>query len=88
MGMHNHGLHLTFSSALAFGLLGDLIKDLVHVGTEKLKVLSPVYLNEKIHVEVEILDKKESTKNARRFINWAWTLKKEDGTISIQGINT
>jgi acyl dehydratase len=77
-----------FQFTLVFGLLGSLLEGLVHVGTENLKVLSPVYLNEKIHVETEILDKKESSGSSRRFLTWAWALKNEDGGISIQGVNT
>ena len=77
-----------FLFTLAFGLLGELLEGLVHVGTEKLKVLSPVYLNEKIHVETEILDKKESSGSGKRFLTWAWAIKKDDGSVSIQGVNT
>jgi acyl dehydratase len=74
--------------SLVFGLLGDLIQDLVHVGTEKLKVLLPVYVNERVHVETEIIEKKGSSEGRRRFVTWSWALKKEDGAVSIQGVNT
>jgi acyl dehydratase len=88
MGFKGSMIPGPFQFTLAFGLLGDLITGLVHVGTEKLKVLSPVYVNERIHVEVEILDKKKSSDGSRRFLTWAWAIKNEDDVISIQGVNT
>jgi acyl dehydratase len=74
--------------SLVFGLLGDLIAGLVHVGTEKLKVLAPIYVNERVHVETEIVEKKAPSDGRRRFLTWSWALKKEDGTVCIQGVNT
>jgi acyl dehydratase len=74
--------------SMVFGLLGDLIGGLVHVGTEKLKVLSPIYVNERVHVETEIVEKKAASDGRRRFVTWSWALKKEDGSVCIQGVNT
>jgi len=77
-----------FLFGLVFGLLGERLNGLIHVGTEKLKVMSPLYPYDTVRVEVEILEKKASSKGASDFITWAWALKNQDDAVLIQGENT
>ena len=78
----------SFIFALVFGLLGDQLKRHVHVGTDKMKVLAPLYLYDRAKVEVKILNKKESSKGDRAFVTWAWAVKNQDNAIIAQGENT
>lgn len=77
-----------FLFALVFGLAGDLLNGLVHVGTEKVKVLAPVHPNDRIRLEIKVVGKKESSKPGRGFLTWAWALKNQDDVVVIQGENT
>jgi acyl dehydratase len=77
-----------FLFGLVFGLAGDLLNGLVHVGTEKLKVLAPVHPNDRVRLEVLVVDKKKSSKPGKGFLTWAWALKNQEDVVVIQGENT
>ena len=76
-----------FLFTVVFGLAGDLLKNHVHVGTNNLKVLAPVFPNDRIGLEIEILDKKEA-KNNRVFTTWGFALKNQNDKVIFQGENT
>ena len=76
-----------FLFTVVFGLAGDLLKDHVHVGTNNLKVLGPVFPNDRIGLEVEILSKKEA-KNGKVFTTWGFALKNQEDAVVFQGENT
>lgn len=76
-----------FLFTVVFGLAGDLLKGHLHVGTDKVKVLAPVFPNDRIGLEIEIMDKKEASKG-RVFTTWGFKLQNQDGVIVLQGENT
>lgn len=77
-----------FIFALVFGLLGELLNGHVHVGTDNMKVLAPVYLHDRVRVEGEVLGKKESSKAHRVFVTWLWVVRNQDDVVVAQGENT
>ena len=77
-----------FAFALVFGLLGELLNGHVHVGTNNMKVLAPLYPYDRVRVEGEVLDKKETSKGDRAFVTWSWAVKNQDDVILVQGENT
>jgi len=77
-----------FLFTVVFGLAGDLLKDHVHVGTNNLKVRGPVFPNDRIGLEIEILNKKEDKDKGRVFTTWGFALKNQDGAMVFQGENT
>jgi acyl dehydratase len=77
-----------FLFSLVFGLLGNLLDGHIHVGTEKLKVVAPVHPDDTVKVDVEILNKKISSKGDKVFVTWGWTLRNQDDLVVIQGENT
>ena len=76
-----------FLFTVVFGLAGDLLKDHVHVGTNNLTVRGPVFPNDRIGLEVEILSKKEA-KNGKVFTTWGFALKNQEDAVVFQGENT
>lgn len=77
-----------FLFTIVFGLAGDLLKDHVHVGTNQLKVLGPAFPNDRIGLEIEIVDKKVSSKGDKVFTTWKFTLRNQDGAVIFEGENT
>jgi len=78
----------SFIFALVFGLLGEQLNGHVHVATNNMKVLAPLYPYDRAKVAVKILDKKESSKRDRTFVTWSWAVKNQDDVIIAQGENT
>ncbi len=77
-----------FVFAVVFGLLGELLNGHVHVGTDNMKVLAPLYLYDRVRVEGEVLRRKESSKGDRVFVTWLWAVKNQDEVVIAQGENT
>jgi len=77
-----------FVFAVVFGLLGELLNGHVHVGTDNMKVLAPLYLYDRVRVEGEVLRRKESSKGDRVFVTWLWAVKNQDDVVIAQGENT
>jgi acyl dehydratase len=78
----------SFIFALVFGLLGERLNGHVHVATDKMKVLAPLYPYDRAKVGIKIIDKKESSKGDRTFVTWAWAVKNQDNVLIAQGENT
>lgn len=78
----------SFIFALVFGLLGDRLDRHVHVATNKMKVIAPLYTYDSAKAEIKIIDKKESSKGDRSFVTWAWAVKNQDNVTIAQGENT
>ncbi len=78
----------SFIFALVFGLLGERLNGHVHVATNNMKVLAPLYPYDRAKVAVKVIDKKESSKGERTFVTWAWAVKNQDDVIIAQGENT
>ena len=77
-----------FVFALVFGMLGELLNGHVHVGTDNMKVLAPLYPYERVRVDGEVVNKKETAKGGRVFVTWAWAIKNQDDAILARGENT
>jgi acyl dehydratase len=77
-----------FLLALVFGLLGERLNEHVYVGTNNMKVLAPLYPCDRVRVEVEVIDKKKTSKGDKVFVTWSWALKNQDDLIVAQGENT
>ena len=88
MGFKGRLVPGAYGFALVFGLLGENLDGHIHVGTDKMKVLAPLYPYDRMRIEVEILDKKESSKGNRTFVTWSWAVKNQDDVVLIQGENT
>ena len=88
MGFRERVVPGSFIFALVFGLIGDRLNGHVHVATDRMKVLAPLYPYDRARVEVEILDKKESSKGDRTFVTWAWAVRNQDDAMIAQGENT
>ena len=88
MGFKSRVVPGAFLFSVAFGLLGDLLDGLVHVGTDNMKVMAPVFPGDRLKLEVEILGKKDSAKGDRSFVSWGCALKNQDETIVVRGENT
>lgn len=78
----------SFIFALVFGLLGERLDRHVHVATNKMKVIAPLYTYDSAKAEIKIIDKKESSKGDRSFVTWAWAVKNQDNVTIAQGENT
>ena len=59
---------LTFAAGIS--LMEIIIHGAVHVGTDKMRFLSPVYPYDKITAGVEVLNRKESSEGDRIFITY------------------
>ena len=88
MGLKGRVVPGPFLFTIVFGLMGDRLKGHLHVGTNNVKVLAPVYPNERISLEVEIVDRKEDAKRNRVFTTWGFTLSNQDGAVVFKGENT
>jgi acyl dehydratase len=75
--------------SLAVGLMwqSGFITDALYMGTERLKLLSPLFAGDRIGVEAEVLAKRQTGKG-----NWVcsyrWTVKNQNGEAAIEGENT
>ena len=77
-----------FVFALVFGMLGELLNGHVHVGTDNMKVLAPLYPYERVRVDGEVVNKKETSRGDGVFVTWSWAIKNQDDVILAQGENT
>jgi acyl dehydratase len=78
----------SFIFALVFGLLEGRLNGHVHVATNNMKVLAPLYPYDRAKVGIKIIDKKESSKGDRSFVTWSWAVKNQDDVTVAQGENT
>jgi len=67
MGFKSRLVPGPFMFSLVFALLGERIEGLIHLGTEKLKVFAPLFLNEEVTVEVKVVEKRRCQKEAVTF---------------------
>ena len=78
----------SFIFALVFALLGEQLEGHIHVGTNNMKVLNPLYPYDRLRVEGEVLNKKEASRGEKVFITWSWVVKNQDDMVISQGENT
>ncbi|HEX76094.1 MAG TPA: MaoC family dehydratase [Dehalococcoidia bacterium] len=79
-------LHL----ALMLGCLvkEDLLVDCVYLGTDKMKVLHPLYPGDSIRAELEMRSTKPTSKGDMIIFNYSWALKNQNDETTAQGENT
>ena len=73
---------------IASALTEDLTFGLLLVSMDKIKFVSPLYPPDTVHLEVQLLNKKTTSKGDRTFYTFSWVLKNQDGTMIAQGENT
>lgn len=88
MGFKGRVVPGAYMFGLIFALMGDRLQGHVHIGTNQIKVLAPLYPEDTVRAQVEIVEKKESAKGDRTFVTWSWALKNQDGVTLMQGENT
>ena len=75
--------------SLAVGLMwqSGFIADALYMGTDRMKLIAPLFANDSIRVEAEVLAKRQTGKG-----NWVctyrWTVKNQNGEAVIEGENT
>ncbi len=74
--------------AVLMGLLGEVDHDALHVGTNNVKLLAPVYPNDKLGAECQVLTKRDTSKGDRIIVTYSWTVKNQDDVTVAQGENT
>ncbi|MFH1087688.1 MAG: MaoC/PaaZ C-terminal domain-containing protein, partial [Chloroflexota bacterium] len=69
------------------GVLSDTGMGLL--GFDKVRFPAPVRLGDTIHVEVELIDKRETSKSDRGLLRWRWTCKnqKDEVTVEMESAN-
>lgn len=88
MGFKGRMVPGPFLFTVVFGLAGDLLEGHVHVGTNNVKVLAPVFPNDRLSLVIEVADKKEDAKKKRVFTTWAFSLTNQESVVVFQGDNT
>jgi oxepin-CoA hydrolase / 3-oxo-5,6-dehydrosuberyl-CoA semialdehyde dehydrogenase len=76
--------------SLVIGLLfqaGFIRKATVYMGTNNMKLLAPVYADDYVRVETEILMKKQ-TKKGNWISTYKWLAKNQDNVVVAEGENT
>ena len=61
--------------------------DAVLLGMDDIKFMSPAYVGDRLRVEGELLNKRTTSKG-HVLVNWKWTLKNQDNTDILTGVNT
>jgi len=87
-GMKARVLPGAMSLAILFSLLGGFLHAAIFTGLNNLRLLAPVYPNDRLSVEAEVLAKKETSKGDRVFVTYSWVLKNQDDIAVVQGENT
>jgi len=77
----------SFMFGLAFALLGERIAGLTHIGTEKLKVEAPLYVDDEVVAYAKVIKKRPISKG-RGLLTWAWEVKNSENKTLIKGENT
>ena len=80
---------LTFSICIGLmessGLLDDV---LAFLGTDELRFVTPVYIGDTIHVEVELINKRLTKGGDRGTVHYRWTGVNQDHKEVVRGTNT
>jgi len=61
--------------------------DAVMLGMNDMKFMSPAYVGDRLRLEGELLNKRTTSKG-HVLVTWKWTLKNQDNTDIITGVNT
>ena len=66
----------------------ELTWGLLLAAMDKIKFLAPLYPEDSVKAEVELLSKKPTSKGDRVFYTFSWALTNKDGVTIAQGENT
>ncbi|HEY90601.1 MAG TPA: MaoC family dehydratase [Dehalococcoidia bacterium] len=88
MGMKSRLLPGAMSFALVFSLLGRFLGPAIFTGVNNMKLLSPVFPNDKLRAETEVTGRKVTSKGDRVFVTYLWKLINQDDVLVVQGENT
>ena len=70
------------------GLLEEVTWGLLLASMDKIKFLAPLHPEDSVKAEVELLNKKTTSKGDRAFYTFSWALTNQDGVTIAQGENT
>ena len=78
------------SFAYMMGLLykSGLLRDGIYMGTDKCVHKLPVYPGDMIRGEIELLDKRMTSKGDRIVVHYHWQVRNQDKQVMSEGINT
>ena len=79
---------LTFCQMMGMLSKAGFLRDGVYLGTDKCKHMLPVYPGDMIRVEVEVLDKRLTSKGNRLIITYKWQVKNQSDQVVSEGENT
>ena len=80
---------LTFSVAIGLMESSGILDDVVaFLGTDELRFVSPVYIGDTIHVEVELKNKKYSKGGSRGTVHYDWRAVNQLGADVVRAVNT
>lgn len=80
---------LTFSIAIGLMESSGILDDVVaFLGTDDLRFVSPAFIGDRIHVEVELKEKKLSRSGSRGTVHYAWRAVNQNGQDVVRGTNT
>jgi len=73
--------------SMLLGLLGDITWGLLLVEMAKIQFLAPLYPGDTVRAEIELLDRKMTSKGDREFFTYSWVLNNQDGVSVAKGEN-
>lgn len=79
---------LTFAFMMGLLFKAGLLINGVYMGTDKMRHLLPVFPGDMIRAEIEILDKRLTSKGDRFIIRYKWQVKNQDDQVVSEGENT
>ncbi len=80
---------LTFSISIGLMELSGILDDvLAFLGTDELRFVSPVFIGDTLHVEVELLEKRITKAGDRGTVRYTWRTVNQNGKDVVRGTNT
>jgi len=79
---------LVYSIAVGLMIQSGFIANVkAYMGTDNMRFIGPIYVNDTITVEAEVLSKKK-VKNEDWICSYKWEIKNQNGNTTAEGINT
>jgi acyl dehydratase len=79
---------LTFAYMMGLLFKSGLIRDGIYLGTDKCTHKLPVYPGDMIRGEIELLNKRVTSKGDRIVMSYHWQVRNQDDQVVSEGINT
>jgi len=74
--------------AVTLGMVADLTSGLLLAGMDNVRFHTPLYPNDRVSLEIELLGKKPTSKGKRVFYVYRWVLRNQNGVDIASGQNT